>query len=168
MAPWAVSNTLAYGFAAFNAGGCGLCYQLEFTGTSSAGYDDPGAASISNKIMIVQTVNRGGIAGGQFDLLVPGGGVGDFDACSRQWNASGNLGERYGGFFLECRKQNGEHGAIKECSRNRCEQMFSDPSEADLLAGCLFWVDWANVADNPNFKYAQVDCPDAISAVSGM
>jgi hypothetical protein len=168
MAPWAVSDTLAYGFAAFNAGSCGTCYQLEFTGTSSAGYDDPGAASIAHKIMIVQTVNRGGIAGSQFDLLVPGGGVGDFDACSRQWNAQGDLGERYGGFFLECRKQNGDHGAIKQCARTKCESMFSEGSEADLLAGCLFWVDWANVADNPNFKYGQVACPADISAVSGM
>lgn len=169
MAPWAVSDTLAYGFAAFNAGTCGSCYQLEFTGSSSAGYEDPGAAAISHKIMIVQTLNRGGIAQGQFDILVPGGGVGDFDACSSQWNAHGDLGVQYGGFFLECRQQNGgNHDAAKQCARSKCEQTFAGGDQTDLLEGCLFWLDWANMADNPNFKFGAVDCPAAIQAVSGM
>ncbi len=169
MSPWAVSDTLAYGFAAFNEGSCGQCYQLEFTGVSSSGWDDPGSAAISNKIMIVQTLNRGGIDQGQFDLLVPGGGVGDFDACSTQWNATGNLGERYGGFFLECRNQNGgNHEGAKQCARNKCNEIFNEDDQAELLAGCLFWVDWAHLADNPNFNYGPVECPEAISSVSGM
>jgi hypothetical protein len=169
MSAWAASDTLAYGFAAFNGDACGACYQLEFTGTSSAGYDDPGSAALSNKIMIVQTLNRGGIGQGQFDLLIPGGGVGDFDACSSQWNASGNLGERYGGFFLECRNQNnGNHEGAKSCARDKCNSVFGGADQGDLLAGCLFWLDWANMADNPNFKYGQVECPDAISETSGM
>lgn len=168
MSAWAASDTLAYGFAAFNAGACGSCYQLEFTGTSSAGYDDPGSAALSNKIMIVQTLNRGGIGQGQFDLLIPGGGVGDFDACSSQWNAQGNLGERYGGFFLECRNQNnGNHEGAKTCARNKCNEIFGGPDQGELLDGCLFWLDWANMADNPNFRYGQVDCPEAISDASG-
>ena len=169
MAPWAVSDTLAYGFAAFNDGACGSCYQLEFTGTSSARAEDPGSAAISKKIMIVQTLNRGGIGQGQFDLLIPGGGVGDFDACSSQWDAQGDLGERYGGFYLECRQQNGSsHDAAKQCARSKCEDTFSEAGEEDLLSGCLFWLDWANMADNPNFKYGPVDCPKAISDASGM
>ncbi len=168
MAPWAVSDTLAYGYAAFNDGACGACYQIEFTGSSSAGYDDPGSAAIANKVLIVQTLNRGGIGGGQFDLLVPGGGVGDFDACTSQWG-SGNLGERYGGFFLECRKQNsGNHDGAKTCARNRCQEVFGSGGRDDLLAGCLWWVEWANMADNPNLRYGQVDCPPDISQRSGM
>jgi len=166
MAPWSLSSTLAYGFAAHNDGSCGTCYQLEFTGTSSSGYDDPGSASLVGKVMIVQTLNRGGIGGGQFDLLIPGGGVGDFDACSSSWGTS-DLGERYGGFFLACRNQNnGNLEAAKSCARSKCEQVFA--GKADLLDGCLFWVDWANMADNPNFRYGQVNCPSEISSASGM
>jgi hypothetical protein len=37
-----------------------------------------------------------------------------------------------------------------------------------LLDGCLWWVDWAHIADNPNLRYGQVDCPAAIRAASGM
>jgi hypothetical protein len=32
--------------------------------------------------MIVQIINNGGVGGDQLDLLIPGGGVGDFDGCS--------------------------------------------------------------------------------------
>ena len=166
MAPWALSDTLAYGFAAFNEGNCGACYQIEFTGTSSSGYDDPGSASLRGKVMIVQKLNTGGIGGGQFDLLVPGGGVGDFDACSHSWGSS-DLGERYGGFFLQCRNQNaGNHDAAKTCARNKCQQVFA--GKPDLLDGCTWWVDWADMADNPNFNYQQVSCPSAFQPISGM
>lgn len=64
--PWAVSDTLAYGYAATSiAGGteatwCCACYQLTFTSTSIAG-----------KTMIVQATNTGGDLGSnQFDLAV--------------------------------------------------------------------------------------------------
>jgi hypothetical protein len=96
--PWVVSEDLAYGFAAVAAGGsesdtCCSCYQyvsrrdlkfselsdqilrLTFTSTSIAG-----------KKMIVQATNVGADVGeGQFDLAIPGGGVGLFNACTQQW-----------------------------------------------------------------------------------
>jgi hypothetical protein len=167
MAPWAVSDTLAYGFVAFDSGSCGQCFQLEFSGTTSSNYDDPGSAAIANKVMIVQVLNTG-VGASHFDLLVPGGGVGAFDACSSQWNAQGGLGDTYGGFFTQCRSQNpGDHAAAQQCARDRCQQVFGNGMQ-DLLDGCLWWVDWASIADNPNVQYGQVDCPAAISGVSGM
>ena len=64
--PWAVTDDLAYGYAAVNiAGGsedswCCACYELTFTSTSIAG-----------KKMIVQATNTGGDLGSnQFDLTV--------------------------------------------------------------------------------------------------
>ena len=70
--PWAVSDTLAYGFAAVSIPGgsesswCCACYELTFTSTAIAG-----------KKMIVQATNTGSdLAEGQFDLAIPGGGVG--------------------------------------------------------------------------------------------
>lgn len=64
--PWAVSDTLSYGFAATNiAGGseaswCCACYKLTFT-----------SGPVAGKQMIVQSTNTGGDLGGnQFDLAV--------------------------------------------------------------------------------------------------
>jgi hypothetical protein len=64
--PWAVSDTLAYGFAATTiAGGsesswCCACYELTFTGGPVAG-----------KKMVVQATNTGGDLGAnQFDIAV--------------------------------------------------------------------------------------------------
>ena len=64
--PWAVSDTLAYGFAATTISGgteaswCCACYELTFTSTAIAG-----------KTMIVQATNTGGDLGAnQFDLAV--------------------------------------------------------------------------------------------------
>lgn len=64
--PWAVSDTLAYGYAAVHiAGGteaswCCACYELTFT-----------SGPVSGKKMVVQATNTGGDLGSnQFDLTV--------------------------------------------------------------------------------------------------
>lgn len=60
--PWAVSESLSYGFAAsIIPGACCACYELTFTS------EPVGAAG---KKMIVQSTNTGDIASGQFDLQV--------------------------------------------------------------------------------------------------
>ncbi|MBN2714730.1 MAG: hypothetical protein JXX14_02680 [Deltaproteobacteria bacterium] len=162
--PRALNSRYAIGWAAFNSGQCGECYQLDFSGQSSSGYNDPGAASLAGKVMIVQVINTGGIAGNQFDLLVPGGGVGDFNACSTQWGGT-DLGDQYGGWFTQCRNQNaGNNQGAVDCVKNKCNSNFSGKS--DLLEGCLFWAEWAKVADNPSFNFAKVNCPSEITSVS--
>jgi len=166
--PWAVSDTLAYGFAAVNQGSdyCGRCYQLQFTGTSHNSSNDAGSQSLAGKTMIVQAINTGGVDGTQFDLLIPGGGVGDFNACSTQWGTS-DLGEQYGGFFLACQKSNNfDYAKSKACAAAKCQSVFG--SKADLLAGCNFFVNWFGAPDNPALKYKEVTCPDAITSLSGL
>ncbi len=166
--PWAVSDTLAYGFAAVNQGSdyCGRCYQLQFTGQSHNSANDAGSQSLAGKTMIVQAINTGGVDGTQFDLLIPGGGVGDFNACSTQWGTT-DLGEQYGGFFLACQKSNGfDYAKSKACAAAKCQSVFG--SKADLLAGCNFFVDWFGAPDNPALKYQEVTCPDAITGLSGL
>jgi len=94
--PWAVSDTLAYGFAATHIAGesesdwCCSCYELTFTSTSLA---------TSGKKMIVQATNTGGdLNSNQFDLAIPGGGVGIFNGCTTEWGApSSGWGAQYGG-----------------------------------------------------------------------
>ena len=70
---------------------------------------------------IVKATNTGGDVGvGQFDLLMPGGGVGLFNGCQPQWGAPADgWGDRYGGV------QN----------RDGCYQL-----PAQLQPGCYFLI----------------------------
>lgn len=166
--PWAVSDTLAYGYAAVSMGSdyCGKCFQLQFTGTSHTASNDPGAQALAGKTMIVQAINNGGVGSDQFDILIPGGGVGDFDACSSQWGTS-DLGERYGGFYLACQKQHGfNHSQAKACAAQKCQSVFAD--KPSLLAGCNFFVNWYGAPDNPNLVFKEVACPEALTQQSGL
>jgi hypothetical protein len=157
--PWAVSNTVSYGFAAASGGNyvCGRCYQIDFTGAGHSG-TNAGATSLKGKSMIIQVINNGGVAADQFDLLIPGGGVGDFNACSTQWGTS-DLGAQYGGFLLGCK------GDVN-CVKTKCNTIFAN--KPGLMAGCEWFLGWFAAADNPNFVFKQVTCPTAITQKSGM
>jgi hypothetical protein len=164
--PWAVSDTLAYGFAAVAALGssdiCGKCYQVDFTGGSQSG-SDPGSAALVGKSMIVQAINIGGDVGsGQFDIAIPGGGVGAFNACSMQWSVSpSQLGAQYGGFLADCKQSSGgDLAAIKSCVKQKCMSVFDAKGLTELAAGCQWFVDWFQAADNPKLKYAETACPN--------
>jgi hypothetical protein len=159
--PWAVSDTLAYGFAAASGDNyrCGRCYQLQFNGTGHHG-NNAGAVSLNGKTMIVQVINNGGVAGDQFDILIPGGGVGDFNACSTQWDTSASdLGAQYGGFLLGC---NGDAG----CVRDKCNTIFA--GKPDLMRGCDWFLGWYAAADNPNVTFQPIACPEALEQASGL
>jgi hypothetical protein len=160
-APFALDDTLAYGFVAMNGVPCGRCYQVQFTGSSHGG-DGSSTGPLNGKTMIVQVTNRGDLANdGHMDLLIPGGGVGSADAdgsvCKMQFG-NVDLGAQYGGFRTSC---NGD----KNCVRNRCMTVFN--GKPDMLAGCLWYVDWFNAADNPNMIYKEISCPQEIRNRSG-
>lgn len=97
--------------------------------------------------MIVQATNTGGDLGSnQFDLAIPGGGVGIFNACTDEWNApSSGWGAQYGGI-----------------STNTCSTF-----PKALQPGCGFRFDWFENADNPEMEFERVECPAAITAKSG-
>lgn len=173
MAPWAVSDALAYGFAAVPASGdiCGRCYRLEFDGTGHYNAQDPGSVALAGKAMIVQATNIGhDVAGGQFDILTPGGGVGAFDACSYQWGvATAELGATYGGFMTHCQQTvGGDLQQLKDCVLARCAAVFDEPGMAELADGCAWYVGWYQAADNPNLRYQEVACPAELVALSGI
>jgi hypothetical protein len=170
LAPFEVSDTLSFGYAATSSGDvCGKCYQLQFTGASHNAGNDPGSQALAGKTMIVQAINIGGdVGGGQFDLLIPGGGVGAFNACSAQWGVSNSeLGAQYGGFLTAC-KSAGNHQAVKACVMNRCDSVFGSRGLTDLQQGCHWFADWFEAADNPALKYKEVACPAALTSESGM
>jgi hypothetical protein len=174
LAPFAVSDTLAYGYAATSSGDvCGRCFQLQFTGQSHNSPGDPGSAALQGKTMIVQAINIGfDVGGGQFDLLVPGGGVGAFNACSTQWGVSNEeLGVQYGGFLAACKNELGWNASLeqyKSCVTNRCNSVFGSRGLTTLQQGCLWFADWFEAADNPALKYKEVACPAELINGSGM
>ncbi|HEY4187118.1 MAG TPA: hypothetical protein VGP07_18730 [Polyangia bacterium] len=155
--PWSVSDTLSYGFAAASGNNytCGRCFQAQFTGSGHSGSP---ANSLNGKTMIVQVINNGGVQADQFDLLIPGGGVGALNACSAQWGTS-DLGAQYGGFLAGC---NGS----ASCVMQKCSTVFAN--KPDLMAGCNWFLGWFAAADNPAFVYKQIACPAAITQKSGL
>lgn len=170
LAPWAVSDTLAYGYAAYNGGSCGQCYQLQFTGQSNNGNTDPGSAALCGKTMIVQVVNIGNIGANQFDIMVPGGGIGQNpQACPTQWGVSASaLGDIYGGLLLTCQNQNRDYATQNSCTLSACAQVFNKSNETKLLSGCQWVVNWFQGASNPKIVYQPIACPSAITAASGL
>ncbi|KAL9100195.1 MAG: hypothetical protein Q9163_004401 [Psora crenata] len=136
---WAVSDDLAYGFAAVSMSNpaCCQCFQLTFT-----------SAPITGKKMIVQATNTGtDVHNAQFDIAMPGGGFGLYDGCTTQWNATSAVWgqQQYGGSIT-----------------NTCHEF--PPA---LQSGCSFRWDWMKGADNPDVDYEVVTCPSEIVAKSG-
>jgi hypothetical protein len=151
-APHAISDCLSYGYMAKANPNCGGCYRIQFTGEGKDNAADPGSKLIKGKQMIVKVSNTGGdVASNQFDLMIPGGGVGKFNACSNQWGTS-DLGAQYGGFFSGC---TGAYSAKKQCARDACMKL---PS-GQMRDGCIWFIDWLQAADNPKFTSQQTDCP---------
>jgi hypothetical protein len=151
-APHSVSDCLSYGYIAKANPNCGGCYRIQFTGEGKDNASDPGSKLIKGKQMIVKVSNTGGdVASNQFDVMVPGGGVGKFNACSNEWGTS-DLGAQYGGFFTQC---TGAYSAKKQCAHDACMKL---PS-GQMRDGCTWFTDWLQAADNPKFTSQATDCP---------
>lgn len=179
MAPIAVNDTLAYAYVAGTADSkCGKCYHLQYDGHFKDEFEqNPPKAThkaLKGKHLVVMASNIGGdVAGGndklpagQFDLMVPGGGVGAFDALSTQVNkgAGFNWGAGFGGFLTECQKNTncGTEGSLdcyQTCVKDMCDAAFGDAGLPNLLRGCHWFADWYKAADNPTYYIEEVDCP---------
>jgi len=150
--PHAISDCLSYGYIAKANPNCGGCYRIQFTGEGQYSATDPGSKAIKGKQMIVKVSNTGGdVASNQFDLMIPGGGVGQFNACSKQWGSS-DLGAQYGGFLTNC---TGDYAAKKACVKQACMKIPAGKARD----GCNWFVDWFQIADDPKFTSQQTDCP---------
>ncbi len=174
--PYAKCDNLAYGYAAApSKEACGRCYQLDFDGGTNNGANQIKEAHklLKGKTMIVMASNTGSDVGnGQFDLMIPGGGLGIFDGgCGVQWGVDVNnetlVGSRYGGLLTTCQKEINNYDApaetFKSCVRKKCDDLFgNDPKTNDLWEGCVFFVDWMHTADNPTFTYKEVECPQEL------
>ena len=110
--------------------------------------------------MVVQVVNIGGIAQNQFDIMIPGGGVGaNVGSCNPPQNGAQN-----GGFLTTCEQQSSDYPTRKSCVQKMCAALPSG-----LQAGCNWFVDWYGAADNPAFMYQKLaSCPSALTSASGL
>jgi uncharacterized repeat protein (TIGR02543 family) len=102
----------------------------------------------------------GDVGGNQFDLMIPGGGVGVFPhGLPKQLKDNGvsnpDLGPTHGGFRAKC-------GNNKDCVKKMCDDNFGAAGLGDLKAGCYWYVDWFDIADNPNANAKEVSCPAAL------
>ena len=179
MAPIAVNDTLSYAYVAGTADSkCGKCYHLQYDGHFKDEFENnpPKAThkALKGKHLVVMASNIGNdVAGGnanlpagQFDLMVPGGGVGAFDALSTQVNkgAGFNWGAGFGGFLTECQKNTncGTEGSLEcyqTCVKDMCDAAFADAGLPNLLRGCHWFADWYMAADNPTYYIEEVECP---------
>ncbi len=170
--PYAVNDDLSYGFAATASGDiCGKCYELQFTGQGKYS-NTPGAVALQGKRMIVMAINIGfDVGGGQFDILVPGGGVGAFNGCSTQWGIpNSELGAQYGGLLTACNQEVGyyDHEAIKNCLRAKNDALFRSRGLTQMAEGLDWFINWYEAADNPTLYYWEVPCPQALVDTSEM
>nr|XP_023022929.1 endoglucanase-like [Leptinotarsa decemlineata] len=141
--PFVVNSTLAYGFSAVSFTGgedyhmCCSCMLLNFQG------------QLSGKKMLVQITNTGSpLAVNQFDIELPGGGVGIYPhGCMKQWNASETgWGDTFGGVHSDA-----------ECSE----------LPAVLQPGCHFRFQFMEGVSNPPVTFQQVQCPRELVAITG-
>ncbi len=164
--PFTVSgcDEIAFAFAAVpasNGGQCGKCFQLTFDGTGKYS-NDQNIKKLKGKKLIVMATNIGGdVAQGQFDVMIPGGGVGMFNGCSGMgWGAQG---EQYGGLLSDCEKETNYAAATYgSCLTKKCNSAFGNDSQAK--EGCLFLANWMKAASNPNHNYQEVECPEVLKS----
>lgn len=166
--PMVVNSNLAYAFAASPGNGpnvCGKCFELTFDGRGK--YETKlNHKKLQGKKLIVMTSNIGyDVNGGQFDIMIPGGGVGYFNGCSDLFG--NNLGAQYGGLLSDCENSVGWGGSDediykkrKDCLSRQCSNVFQKNSKAK--EGCLFLANWMEAAGNPTHTYKEVSCPQAL------
>jgi len=146
---------------------CGKCYQLTFTGKGK--YETKqNHKALAGKSLVIMVSNIGSdVEQGQFDIMIPGGGVGLFNGCSRMgW---GDMGKQYGGLLSDCEAEVGYSAAAtamytkrKECLVNKCNKTFANDSQAKQ--GCLFLANFMEAAGNPTHTYKEVECPTVLSS----
>ena len=167
-APFAINDNLAYAFAAgpgtSYAGSCGSCFLLTFDGNSRH-TTDARTAALKGKQMVIMISNIGyDVENGQFDMMIPGGGVGAFNGCSALWGIN-NLGAQHGGFLKDCggdqKLTDAKVATVQKCLEDKCNTVFANIPDAK--AGCLFHAQWLMAANNPSFSFQELEsCPQEL------
>ena len=129
--------------------------MLTFKGTGASATSTPTDShhkAIKGKHLIVMSSNIGyDVSHNQFDLMIPGGGPGAFNGCSKMGISC--AGAQYGGFLTTCKYK-------KDCLINMCNQEYAN--NTSLKNGCLFLANWMDAANNPEVDFVEVECPQAL------
>lgn len=169
MVPVAINDTLSYAFVAGPKGqGCGKCYHFQYDGhffnESENNKPKETHKALTGKHVIAMASNIGhdvDPSSTQFDMMIPGGGVGAFDALSLQVGADMRTSvANDGGFITSCQHKLGYDAHLEEyqnCVKEYCSLYFSNLP--NMLQGCNWFADWFMAADNPNFYWEEVECP---------
>lgn len=147
------SNT-SYLFAAASIAGmvesdtCCACFELVFDMQTRAGR------------VVVQVTNTGAdLSENHFDLQIPGGGFGLYDACSANGGPlaqfpstpTTNWGSQYGGLLA---------AGFKDSTG--CLLL-----PLSLQSGCRWFYERFEAMDSPSMKFTRIECPLQITQVSG-
>jgi hypothetical protein len=161
-------DNLGFAFGAVPGAGpkvCGRCFLLSFTGQGK--YETKlNHKKLAQKKLVVMASNIGyDVAGGQFDVMIPGGGVGIFNGCASILGNS--MGAQYGGLLSDCENEVGWSGSDddiyrkrKECLSNKCKTVFAN--KANAKAGCLFQAEFMEAAGNPLHTFEEIECPQVL------
>ena len=161
-------DNIGFAFAAVpasNGGQCGKCFQLTFTGKGKYETKQNHKALAGKKLIVMVTNIGADVNQGQFDVMIPGGGVGLYNGTSGYgW---GPQGEQYGGLLSDCEKEVGYNASNllekrKSCLVEKCNKSFS--SDATAKQGCLFLANFMEAAGNPNHDYVEVECPEVLKS----
>ena len=147
--PWRSADTLSYGFAA----------------ASGRDYRAAAATSCSSPVGATTAATRRGVAERQDDDRAGhqqrrrrGRSVRSADSRRRRRRPQrlrdpvGDVGSR-----RAVRRLPGRVQRRQDLRSQKCRRSFGD--KPDLLAGCNWFLDWFNAADNPNFIFKQIACP---------
>lgn len=167
--PFTISGCDKIGFAfaavpAADGAACGKCFELSFTGEGNW-ETKANHQALKGKKLIVMVSNVGwDVSGGQFDVMIPGGGVGIYNGT--QGYGWGDLGAQSGGLLSDCENSVGWDGDLltkrKNCLIQKCNSTFANDSEAK--SGCLFLANFMEAAGNPKHTYKEVKCPSVLSS----
>ncbi|MBO6075779.1 MAG: glycosyl hydrolase family 5 [Fibrobacter sp.] len=159
-------DNIGFAFAAVpasNGGQCGKCFQLTFTGKGKYETKQNHKALAGKKLIVMVTNIGADVNQGQFDVMIPGGGVGLYNGTSGYgWGAQG---AQYGGLLSDCETEVGYNASNllekrKSCLTEKCNKTFA--SDATAKQGCLFLANFMEAAGNPNHDYVEVECPEVL------
>ena len=158
-APFTVGDH-GYAFAASHER-CGTCWELTFLSTSNGGGNPQVPQALRGKKMTVMVSNVGDIGRNHFDIMIPGGGEGEYVGFfGPQITANGGtatLGAVRGGFATTCSRD-------RDCIKRMCDEAFSSPALSAMRQGCHWYVDWFEAADNPDVTFRSVSCPPELTS----